>query len=275
LPPLPVALFGAGVAAFDGKIWVAGGQQGSYVHPLSSVYIYSPRSARWADGPALPAALDSPALVSDGRSLYVIGGWTGTTQSASVWRLGVGSDHWQPMRPLPKPRSAGAAAWDGKRIVFGGGDDNAPEDDVYAFANDRWKVLGHLSRPREHLAAAADPRTGTVWFVGGRGNDPSGRLPDVDTVTSSGIHATRGIQGVQGAAAVGVGSGFCVIGGFNGDLSGQVQCRGIRGRIPPLTRARSQLGAAVLNGAIYVVGGHEAQPLITATVEKLTLPAAG
>ena len=75
-----------------------------------------------------------------------------------------------PDAPLPKPRGAGAAAWDGKRIVFAGGNVGSPmgehkktgpspNGNVWALRpGGSWTRVdgGMLQQPRDHLAAATD-----------------------------------------------------------------------------------------------------------------------
>ena len=90
---------------------------------------------------------------------------------------------------LPNERESGAAAFDGKRIVFAGGNDypNVPEakkDDVWARTPDgAWTRLGPLQQPRDHLAAATDG-AGTVWFVGGSPDRTAADVVKGDSVTA-------------------------------------------------------------------------------------------
>jgi serine/threonine protein kinase len=258
-------LQGAGVAAYGGSIWVVGGLT-KFNKVLKSVQVYHPEQRSWLPGPSLPVPLEHPAVVADKRYLYVIGGFTpGTGAQATVWRLdSPNSTSWRRLdqSPLPGPRTAGAAAWDGHRIVFAGGDDRGNErhaqKDVWALEDgENWKPIGQLQHPREQLAAAGDPHTGTVWFVGGSGST-STPYPDVDAFTSTGQSTDKPFIALERAAAVGVGSGFCIIGGTRGhdDPRGEVACRGTNLSIPALVPPRANLGAAATGGKVYVVGGY-------------------
>jgi hypothetical protein len=158
------------------------------------------------------------------------------------------------------PRAEGAAAWDGKRIVYAGGiDENGQvQADIWTFDGTRWTRLGKLQPARQQLAAATND--GTVWFIGGdSGSTPTTPLRDVDVVTDVGQTHTELRHPVTRGAAVAFGTRFCVIGGTLGhDPVGAVECQpslSNTGLISP----RAGAGAAVVNGKVYVIGGFNRQ----------------
>ena len=65
---------GASAVAFDGKLWVVGGNSGG--KPLGSVWVYDPAAKSWGRGRDLPAAIGEAGVVTDGKRIYVIGGYT-------------------------------------------------------------------------------------------------------------------------------------------------------------------------------------------------------
>ena len=143
-----------------------------HAHDVKLVYHYNPQTRVWQSGPSLPEALNHPAMVSDGAHLYVLGGFGADGQAvASVFRLDSPAGRWRPdRRSLPGPRGAGAAAWDGTRILFAGGAEGGGtpvRGDVWALTPNQWATIGHLQQARKHLAGASDGH-GTVWFVGGK-----------------------------------------------------------------------------------------------------------
>ena len=166
-------LLEVGVAVLDDRIWVAGGLQtdGS---ASDRVEIYDPRADAWSRGPTLPEPIHHSALVSDDERLWLVGGYVGDDlahPTAAVRRLDPGADRWVEDRPLPEPRGAGAAAYDGRRIVYAGGvEPDSVAVEVFVLDPDGWRVLGRLSRPREHLAAATDG-AGRTFALGGRSAD--------------------------------------------------------------------------------------------------------
>jgi N-acetylneuraminic acid mutarotase len=91
--PLPSALNQAGsTLAFDGSIYVVGGKAGYYNNDgsfYSTVYIYTPSTNTWTQGPNLPTALGETQAAAIGGEVYTLAGTSGTQQRA-VYRLAVG-----------------------------------------------------------------------------------------------------------------------------------------------------------------------------------------
>ncbi len=262
---LPAQREGAGVAAFGGRLWVAGGVGASADRPrLQFVHEYDPGTGKWELGPLLPTPVTHAALVSTGNSLYLLGGLADSGSVDTVFRLDRGRDKWERDVPLPAPRGAGAAAWDGSRIVFAGGvrPDHKPASEVWALEGGSWRLIGKLQRAREKLAASTDGN-GTVWFLAGR--DPTiskQELGLVDIAGSTGVRAhDRQVPPLQGAAAVWwPNAGVCLLGGQGpSGFTAAVNCLDDQGQgrqLPPLGQARAGLGAAVLDDAVYAVGGY-------------------
>ncbi len=260
---LPTPLEGAGVATYRREVWIAGGCANpaggcGHTHDVRLVYHYNPRTGVWRSGPSLPAALNHPAMVSDGSHLYVLGGFGADGQAvATVFRLDSPTGTWQPDSPLPGPRGAGAAAWDGKRIVFAGGADGDlhARADVWSLSGTQWSAIGQLQQARSHLGGASDGH-GTVWFVGGK-NATGQPASLVDVVRGESVTPSQPVVAVTGNAAVAVGSGFCTMtGGTDAGNTGAVQCQPNQS-IPALDPPRDYVGATVLDHKIYVVGGFE------------------
>lgn len=78
------------------------------------------------------------------------------------------------------------------------------------------------------------------------------------------------MSAVQGAAAVWWPSlGVCMIGGQGASgFSGRVECLATESGIPSLPSPRAGLGAAVLGGRVFVVGGYDAGHHGTRTLES-------
>jgi hypothetical protein len=195
-----------------------------------------------------------------------------------VWRLddSNGGD-WSPAAPLPEPRGAGAAAWDGRDgIVYGGGvGPDAVTADVFVLERRGWRSLASLSRPREHLAASSSA-AGRVAFLGGR--DASGNLGTVDLVADDGtVLAAEDLPTPRGGiAAFSAGAlGDCVVGGETPEGTfATVECIGPTGAtsLPGLTLARHGLGVAVIDGRAYaLLGGPQPGLSVSAVVEMLDL----
>jgi Kelch motif len=276
----PVALTEVAAAAHQGRIWVAGGLDAAG-QAVDHLQVYDSVGNAWAAGQALPEPVHHAALVSDGETLFLIGGYAGDgfgRPTADVWRLDdANNGDWSPAAPLPEPRGAGAAAWNGRDgIVYGGGvGPDGVSADVFVLERVAWRSLASLSRPREHLAASSSA-AGTVTFLGGR--DASGNLGTVDLVAEDGavlqaedLPTARG--GVAGFPAGALGD--CAVGGEAPEGTfATVECIGPAGAttLPGLTLARHGLGAATMEGrAFAVLGGPRPGLSVTAAVEVLDL----
>lgn len=281
VPDAPVALTEVAGAAHDGRGWVVGGLLADGT-AASQVLAFDPLSDAWTQGPPLPRGIHHTSLVSTGDELYVVGGLEGDypgAPTANVLRLDDDGRAWVPAPSLPEPRGAGAAAWDGRRLVYGGGLGPAGEvaDDVWALEDGAWRRLGSLSAEREHLAATSDG-DGRTWFLGGRQIRLATNVGTVDVVDGDEI---RGLDAEltprSGVAAFwSAETGPCLAGGEGpAGTHAEVECVGGDGdvqELPGLRVARHGLGAAVIDGVVYVLLGGERPGLyVSAVGERLEL----
>ena len=276
----PIALTEVAAAALDGRIWVAGGLDDGG-RAVDRLLVYDPVGDAWAEGPPLPEPVHHSALVTDGDTLFLIGGYVGDgfgRPTDAVWRLDdtdVGA--WEPADPLPEPRGAGAAAWNGRGgIQYGGGVGPAGVSaDVFILEGGAWRRLAALSRAREHLAASSSG-SGSVTFLGGR--DTTGNLGTVDIVSAEGVVGrTEDLPTARGGiAAFSAGAlGDCAVGGEGPDGTfGAVECIGAieTTTLPGLMMPRHGLGAVFWEGRAYVLlGGPQPGLTVSAVVEVLDL----
>jgi hypothetical protein len=276
----PVALTEVAAAAHDGRIWVAGGLDDAG-RAVDRLLVYDPVGDSWAEGPPLPEPVHHSALVTDGDALYLIGGYAGDgfgRPTDAVWRLDdTDGGIWAPAEPLPEPRGAGAAAWNGRGgIQYGGGVGAAGVSaDVFILEDGTWLHLASLSRAREHLAASSSG-SGAVTFLGGR--DATGNLGTVDIVSAEGVVGrTEDLPTARGGiAAFSAGVlGDCVVGGEgpNGTF-GAVECIGVSETtiLPGLDLPRHGLGAVFWEGRAYaLLGGPRPGLSVSDAVEVLDL----
>jgi len=284
----------AGVAAHNNELWVVGGQDGN--GKRNEVLVFNPKTNKWRDGPPLPKAISHAPLVSAGDKLYLLGGLAGTKDKdgvplATVYSLDTTNPGgaWIKDAELPAPRYGGAAAWDGKRLVFAGGAEtyelNTPRPaaaDIWELRSGKWeRVDAVLQRGRDRLAAASDGK-GSIWFVGGVENEPRKMYADVEVLSGNKVSDSTPIStAVQGAAAVWTpATGTCVLGGSTdpppaattipadpnqtGRPVAKVQClEGTDPGWPDLPEARYNAGAAVIDSTVYVVGSRSCLPCLS------------
>jgi hypothetical protein len=263
LADLPVALEAAAVAAFGDKLWVAGGLRNDENRSkLTTVYVYDPATNRWADGPALPRPISHATLVAAPGGLYFLGGWVQDGGSRQVLRLNDAHTAWVEDVPLPGTRVAGAAAFDGTGLVFGGGTraDGTAANEVWGLRNGAWTQFGTLRHGRQKLAAIGNG-VDLVLFLGGRDQQTGAKFGDVDQVAQGRVTAAGAVvdPAVDSAAAVRNDRiGSCLVGGQTGNGFADWWCDrpGAAARLPKLDPPRAGTGAASIGGTVYVVGGY-------------------
>jgi hypothetical protein len=277
----PLALTEVAVTAHDGRIWVAGGLRADGT-ASDAVLVFDPASRSWTSGPRLPQAVHHSALVSVPGGLLLIGGYVGDAMNvatAAVRRLDDGASAWTDGTPLPDARAAGAAAFDGARVVYAGGvKPGGIANEVFAQGPTVWERIGRLPVAREHLAATTDG-AGRTFVLGGRVGGLDRNLAMVDLVEGGTVTTIGQLPTPRG----GVGAffwpslGACLAGGeSSGGTNPQVECidaRGTPSRLPDLGAARHGVGAAVVDGTAYVVLGGRKPGLFTSDLsESLALP---
>ena len=279
LGPAPIERIEMATAAHRGEIWLIGGlnADGS---ATAQTWTFDPSSGEWTEGPAVDEPIHHAAAVSTGDELYVIGGYVGNAfdrPRTTVLVLNEGARGWRVATELPAPRAAGAAAWDGSRIVYAGGVGVGVVADVLALTPDdgEWVRIGAMRAPREHLSAASDGE-GRVWLLGGRSLTLDTNTGAVDLVEGLVVSRVAELPTPRGGAAAFhlPGLGACLAGGEQPDRAlDAVECVNADGSaqtLPPLALAVHGHGAAVVDGAAHVMLGGP-QPLLTVsdTVQRL------
>lgn len=275
----PLARLEMATAAHQGQIWLVGGLDPTG-GALDEVRIWNPSTETWSEGPSVPVPIHHAALVSDGERLILIGGYVGSAFNAptdQTWVLGgAGATAWEAGPPLPGPRGAGAAAWDGERVVFAGGvSPSGVVADVFVLTAEAWAELGDLPRPREHVAAASDG-AGRVWFLGGRVGNLVTNMADVALVEGDDVRSLGSLPTPRGGVAAFhvPGIGACLTGGEGPDGAfTQVECVDAEGGIttlPAMAHPRHGHGAAVVDAIAYVLlGGPTPGLSVQASIEAL------
>ncbi|MEX2213894.1 MAG: hypothetical protein WD768_07190 [Phycisphaeraceae bacterium] len=130
------ALQGAGMAAYDGKVYRAGGMTAKNkegdpgdLYSTDSVARFDPNTGKWEELTPLPEARSSHEIIVLGHNLYIIGGWTLAGESVEgkwlnttwVTDLREATLTWRKLPDAPfQRRAVSLAAVEGKLVVIGG-----------------------------------------------------------------------------------------------------------------------------------------------------------
>jgi len=220
----------------------------------------------WQVETTLPeGALNAPAAVVLDGKLYVIGGFSGTTNLpvADVYVYDLATKQWSEAAPLPAPRGGHAAVVLGGKIhVLGGGNSvsTIADHSVYDPATDSWSAAAPL--PRAEGSPAGVAFGGKLYAIGGRsGFSDYGAVyvydPQRDSWSTAPAIPPRGTAG-----AVVYRSAVYLFGGESQPrhaVLGQVYRlrRGTKAweKVSALPTPRNYARAVVFRGAVYVVGG--------------------
>ena len=266
----PLAREYAGVAALDGKVYVAGGQRtdtGVVPGPATdALEVYDPVTNTWATLPPMPTARMGLTLTAWGGKLYAIGGRTdGFSVSAvgtvEIYDLATGV--WHTGTPMPTARYHAGAAATGSSIVVAGGEfatSVLTTVEAYLPDTDTWQVRAALPSPRAQLGLQTIGNA--VYAVGGHG----GLLPQwastvwaYDALTNEWSPRQPMAMARAFAATTVVDGALWVAGGENVE-----RALDTLERYDPLTdtwrtvtaspRVFGRAGAATVNGRVYVPG---------------------
>jgi N-acetylneuraminic acid mutarotase len=281
-PAAPVPLLEVAVAERGGRIWIAGGLRADGT-ASDEVFIFDPAAGTWTSGPTLPHAVHHASMVSTPDGLVLMGGYVGdalTVATGAVRRLDDGVTAWTDDTPLPDARAAGAAAFDGTRILYAGGvKPGGIANEVFAWTGDgAWETIGRLPVAREHLAATSDG-AGRTFVLGGRVGGLERNLAIVDLVEGDTTTTIGELPTARGGVAAfwWPSLGACLAGGESpGGANPQVECMtadGTLARLPDLGVARHGIGAAIVDGTVYIVLGGRQPGLATSDItESIALP---
>ena len=227
LPPMPTPREGAGVAAVNGRIYVAGGNVAGGAS-TNAVEVFDPIGGTWSAGTPLPAARAHFSLVVAGGRLYAVGGDVTANGTTTVTAA---LDRFDPAQP------AG------------------------------WTSLAPMSSPRRSTAAGALNNGATIAVAGGAASNgiATNRLDLYNVATNQWTQGPNMLAPSAGVAGVVVSNALHVFGGSNtGPLVLAELYRPSTNPLQPdgwaalsqMPTARSQHAAAVVGDVVYVMGGQ-------------------
>jgi N-acetylneuraminic acid mutarotase len=275
--PMPTPRMAAAAAVVNGKIYVLGGvsKQGGMV---ATVEEYDPTKDAWRARSPMPTARAMLAAVAAGDRIL-----------SSVEVYDVEKDKWSTAAPLPQGRwGLMATEFDGKVYAFGGivGTGSARQcvsaADLYDIATGKWTSGKPL--PVAIQSSAMAKYEGQVFLMGGRaGAGDTGKATGSVYVyrfaTSEWTSGPALPEARTGAGAGAIGSKLILVSGAaSGRLSSNVDTFDIPSQkwsvaVATLSSPRTGHVAAVVGGALYVIGGAFEESLagITGLVEQVTV----
>ena len=187
LAPATLRRTEVGAARIGRFIYVVGGFLPS-TDTTAAVERYDIERDRWRRLPAMPVAVNHPAVASHRGRLYVYGGYTDSSfdpVTGTLQRFDPRSGSWVQLQGSAQPRAAAAmAAIGGKLYAAGGvaGGEVLATLEVFDVRRGRWSTGPSMAVAREHVAATV---AGEFVYVFG------GRAPNLATVERFRPGATR------------------------------------------------------------------------------------
>lgn len=118
-PDYPEPVQDAVVASHNGKVYVAGGYNGSF--STYDAYVLDPATQGWSPIASLPESLEASSAGFIGDTLYVAGGFGNIGINTHTYAYHPDTDTWVRLADLPLGvAGAGSAVVDGKLYVIGG-----------------------------------------------------------------------------------------------------------------------------------------------------------
>jgi N-acetylneuraminic acid mutarotase len=281
---------------------------GSFPGNLHGFLAFDTRTGRWSEPTHTPIGLNHSQAAAYEGDLYLAGGYLdGDEATDQFWRYDPETNEWTEMPPMDLARGAAGTAVIGDKLYVAGGApktfgvsaSGSPYGDleIFDFKTGEWSRGPDMPMPRHHLVAAG--LDGKLYVVGGRAglldtnNDipPTGEFDRYDPKTEKWerlpeLPFPAGYPGITTVA------GKIVV------VGGEDQTRWEDGggwvtpaawafdpktnrwqRLPDLNIERRGMGAASVDGRVYVLTGSYCPgikpngPIPTRTVESLPFTA--
>ncbi len=205
-----------GSAVIGDQIYIVGGQSQSNGALLDEVLQINPQRSTLQFVVHLPYSCYQPATATDDESLFVAGGYDGSSYRSEI--LQATEDDVRVVTHLPTPRSYGAAVVIDRTLYYAGGwDGNRLLDEIVAvdLTSGATSVVARFSFPRQFVGAAAVG--GRAYFIGGEGADAdfSDEIVEFDPARSAITRVGRLPSGRYLTSVVPWQSGLLVFAGKN------------------------------------------------------------
>jgi N-acetylneuraminic acid mutarotase len=164
-----------------GKLYVFGGYNVSSpdFQATTATQAYDPSTNTWARLASMPVAETQMGVASDGKYIYVAGGYT--YNPATTWqkfgttndfRYDIATNTWSSFVPLPAARGAGAMVILNNQLHYFDGVDTSrvSQNEHWVLdlgnANPQWTTAASVPLARNHITAAV--LNGKIYAIGGQ-----------------------------------------------------------------------------------------------------------
>lgn len=161
------AVTATSAAELFGEIFLPGGRlaDGSLTDVVQA---YSPTNNSWRFVRSLPQPMAGGLTLSDGSSLYFLGGWDGTNYLSSAYAYDPAANNWRPLPPMSQPRAyLTGGVIKGQLFAVGGHDGRAELATCEQFnpADETWTACPAMLTPRAGAGAASI--VNKLYVIGG------------------------------------------------------------------------------------------------------------
>jgi len=273
---MPTGRFALSTSAVDGKIYAIGGQDNTPT--VCQMEEYDTVEDKWTEKKKIPTGRFRLASSAVNGKIYAIGGTANNFEAlATVEEYDPKTNTWTQKADMPTPRMALATVVVGGKIYAIGGASSfffpSGAVEVYSPTTDTWTQKADMPNPRWGLAAAAV--FSKIYVFGGAVDQThktgSKIVEEYDTKTDTWTQKTDLWLDVHGVSASFVNNGkIYVIGGqkWKGKGGVIVEDWGFYPTVAEydpekdtfeikedMPTAKSYLGASVVDGRIYAIGG--------------------
>lgn len=177
----------------DGKLYVFGGFYNDRIQATLQSDVYDPATNTWTRLTPLPEKLTHAGQATDGRLIYLAGGFVGNHPGGSshkLWVYDVAANSWSEGPRMPAKRGGGALVHLGGALHYFGGTFRPKGGDYVQDYGDHWvlqlddqdagwTMAASLPNPRNHIGGCV--ADGKIYAVGGQhlGDEESGNQGSV------------------------------------------------------------------------------------------------
>ncbi|HET7078670.1 MAG TPA: kelch repeat-containing protein, partial [Chloroflexia bacterium] len=179
--PYPVGVYSQATAALNGMLYSFGGFSPG---DISNAYRYDPGTDQWTAIASLIPARDGASAVSDGTSIYILGGSTAGNPNTTLQRYNPATNDYTNLAAIPHFTTRATAVVLNGKIYVVNGFNSANTVDIYDIATNTWGTS--ISYPQGYTNANSMVLNGSIYVAGGDlGGFPTDKTYRLDPSTGT------------------------------------------------------------------------------------------